>query len=47
MIRVVFHVDADEEAVDPKALAKGCEIAKAGVLELIDRQADGCAYVKQ
>jgi len=32
--------------IDPKALVKGCEITKAGILELIERQADGCAYVK-
>ncbi|MCG6877564.1 MAG: DsrE family protein [Deltaproteobacteria bacterium] len=32
--------------IDPKALVKGCEVTKAGVLELIERQADGCAYVK-
>ena len=46
MIKVVFHLDVDEKAVDPKALVKGCEVTKAGVLELIERQAEGCAYVK-
>ncbi|EFK12002.1 conserved hypothetical protein [delta proteobacterium NaphS2] len=46
MIKVVFHLDVDEEAVGLEALVKGCEITKAGVLELINRQADGCAYVK-
>ena len=32
--------------IDPKALVRGCEVTKAGILELIERQADGCAYVK-
>lgn len=32
--------------IDRTALVKGCDVTKAGVLELIERQADGYAYIK-
>jgi len=32
--------------IDPDQLITGCTVTKAGVLELIERQADGYAYIK-
>ncbi|MCF8129215.1 MAG: DsrE family protein [Deltaproteobacteria bacterium] len=32
--------------IDPRELVAGCTVTKAGVLELIERQADGYAYIK-
>ena len=32
--------------IDPGEILSGCEVIKAGIVELIQRQADGCAYIK-
>ena len=32
--------------LDPGAMLSGCEVIKAGIVELIQRQADGYAYIK-
>jgi intracellular sulfur oxidation DsrE/DsrF family protein/uncharacterized tellurite resistance protein B-like protein len=32
--------------LDPGAILSGCEIIKAGIMELIQRQSDGYAYIK-
>jgi intracellular sulfur oxidation DsrE/DsrF family protein len=30
----------------PEAMLNGCEVIKAGIVELIERQSDGYAYIK-